>query len=272
MHNTFHPAIGECMTMVGRKPYLGAAAAAVLLAAAPDGIGMPGITGIADADAFRGVAPSADPNGLLGVAIEVQAGGTDTGPSVAALPSPAEIPLPAPPEPDRPEPAGSPSAAAIPDGVICSTALAPAPRNVEPVMACTTWAGLNAPVDVTVFQKFESTPRTALLLLPSPVSVPLPVKLFARLDSDEDPDVAVEVAVDDDVDPPDTRLCRAPATPDALDCTDVPVAALTAADWLANPAELVVWAGGVNDANWVAAEDCPAYPYIAPASWAHISA
>ena len=243
MHNTFHPAIGDCMTMVGRKPYLGAATAAVLLAAAPDGIGMPGITGTADVGAFRGVAPSADPSGLLGVAIEVQAGGTDTGPRVAALPSPAAMPLPAPPKPDRPEmPAapGSPSPAAIPDGVIPSTALTPAPRNVEPVMACTTWAGLKAPVDVTVFQKFESTPRTALLLLPSPVSVPPPVKLLSRPDSDDDPDVAVEVAVDDDVDPPDARLCRAPATPDALDCTDVPVAALTAADWLANPAELVV--------------------------------
>ena len=47
-----------------------------------------------------------------------------------------------------------------------------------------------------------------------------------------------------DVDPPDARLCKAPATPDTLDCTpvpaDVPVAALTAVDWLANPAKLVV--------------------------------
>lgn len=234
--------------MVGRKPYLGAAAAAVLVAAAPDGIGMPGITGTAEDGAFRGVAPSADASGLLGVAIEVQAGGTDTGPSVAALPRLAEMPLPAPPRPDMPDAPGSPSPpepspAAIPDGAKPSKPFIPLPISVEPVIACTTWAGLNAPVDVTVFQKFESTPRTALLLLPSPVSVPSAVKLFIRLDSHDDPDV-VEVAVDVDVDPPDARLCKAPATPDTLDCTpvpaDVPVAAPTAVDWLANPAELVV--------------------------------
>src|ERR1700689_1273814 len=98
------------MTMVGRKPYLGAAAAAALVAAAPDGIGMPGITGTAEDAAFRGVAPNADANGLLGVAIAVHAGGTDSGPSVAALPTPAEMALPAPPSPDSPEIPGTTAA------------------------------------------------------------------------------------------------------------------------------------------------------------------
>ncbi len=164
--------------------------------------------------------PKADINGLFGVAIEVQDGGTDSGPSVAALPRPAEAAPSAPPRPEMPEAAGSPSPpvptpAAIPAGAIASAPLIPVPVNVEPVMACTTWAGLNAPVDVRVFQKFESTPKTALLLLPRPVSVPPPVTLLSMLDSH------VEVAVDD-----------VPA--------DVPLAALTVADWLANPAALVV--------------------------------
>jgi hypothetical protein len=68
---------------------------------------------------------------------------------------------------------------------------------------------------------------------------------LSKLDSHVEPDVVVEVAVDDDVVvPPEAKLCKAPTAPDTLDCTpvpaDVPQAALTVADWLAKPAELVV--------------------------------
>lgn len=64
---------------------------------------MPGMPGIADGGALSAVLPSADASGLLGVAMLVHAGGTDSGPSVAALPTPTAMLLPAPPNPDRPE-------------------------------------------------------------------------------------------------------------------------------------------------------------------------
>src|SRR6202453_3487690 len=47
---------------------------------------------------------------------------------------------------------------------------------------------------------------------------------------------------------------------------------LTAAAWVPVPAGLVVGGGGLNGVTVVAAAEAPAYPYIAPASWAHISA
>src|ERR1700733_13156547 len=239
------------MTMVGRKPYLGAAAAAVLVAAAPDGIGMPGITGTAEFGAFRGVAPSADASGLLGVAIKVQDGGTDTGPSMAALPRPAEMPLPAPPSPDSPEIPGTtaalePSPPATPAGTMLPTPFIPAPRNEEPVTACTTWAGLNAPLEETVFQKLLFNPKPLELKRPDPD--PSPVRVLRIPESPESPDVVEVVA------PPDARVCSVVGTLlvscDRLNCTPVPAelpaAALTAADWPLTPAELVVWAGAAN--------------------------
>src|SRR3984885_13108946 len=47
---------------------------------------------------------------------------------------------------------------------------------------------------------------------------------------------------------------------------------VTAAAWVPVPAGLVVGGGGLNGVTVVAAAQAPAYPYIAAASWAHISA
>src|SRR5271169_4455039 len=58
-------------------------------------------------------------------------------------------------------------------------------------------------------------------------------------------------------------LCALPAA--------VPVAWLTAADCPALPPGLVVCWGGLNGASDVAVAEEAAYPYIAAASWAHIS-
>src|SRR5262249_5990672 len=52
---------------------------------------------------------------------------------------------------------------------------------------------------------------------------------------------------------------------------DVALARATAATWPATPGGFVVGAGEVNGGNAEAAADAPAYPYIAPASCAHIS-
>src|ERR1700677_343638 len=46
----------------------------------------------------------------------------------------------------------------------------------------------------------------------------------------------------------------------------------TAAAWVPVPAGLVVGGGGLNGVTVVAAAEAPAYPYIAAASWGHISA
>src|ERR1700729_3206625 len=53
---------------------------------------------------------------------------------------------------------------------------------------------------------------------------------------------------------------------------DVPRAWATAGPWPADPAGLVVCGGSVNGVNWVASAAESAYPYIAVASWAHMSA
>lgn len=62
---------------------------------------------------------------------------------------------------------------------------------------------------------------------------------------------------------------------DAVVCAEVPAGVLaawvTAADCPASPAGLVVWGGASNGVICTAAADAPAYPYIAAASWAHIS-
>jgi hypothetical protein len=63
--------------MVDRKPYFGAGGAALPVLCWA-GIGMPGMPGIADGGALSGVLPSADASGLLGVAMLVHAGGTDS--------------------------------------------------------------------------------------------------------------------------------------------------------------------------------------------------
>ncbi|MGH3552943.1 MAG: hypothetical protein ACRDT5_10150, partial [Mycobacterium sp.] len=59
---------------------------------------------------------------------------------------------------------------------------------------------------------------------------------------------------------------------DAVVCAEVPAEVLaalaTAAACPANPAGLVVCAGGVNGVTVEAADDAPAYPYMAAASWA----
>jgi hypothetical protein len=74
--------------------------------------------------------------------------------------------------------------------------------------------------------------------------------------------------------------------PDASDCSVVAAwesvfwvapageaaAWVTAAAWVPVPAGLVVCGGEVNGLNVVAAAEAPAYPFIAAASWAHISA
>ena len=52
---------------------------------------------------------------------------------------------------------------------------------------------------------------------------------------------------------------------------DVAPAWATAATWPATPAGFVVGGGELNGGNAEAAADAPAYSYIAPASWAHIS-
>ena len=77
VRNTFHPASGDCAMTVDRKPYFGAATAA-LPAFVAVGTGMPGMPGSADVGALSGVAPKADANVLLGVAIVVHAGGSDS--------------------------------------------------------------------------------------------------------------------------------------------------------------------------------------------------
>ena len=52
---------------------------------------------------------------------------------------------------------------------------------------------------------------------------------------------------------------------------DVAAAWAPAQTWPATPAGFVVGGGEVNGGNAEAAADAPAYSYIAPASWAHIS-
>jgi hypothetical protein len=51
----------------------------------------------------------------------------------------------------------------------------------------------------------------------------------------------------------------------------VPAAFVTTAAWSVSPSILVVCGGGMNGVIVVASDDALAYPYMAAASWAHIS-
>src|SRR5271165_3644884 len=78
--------------------------------------------------AIIGVPPSVDERGLCSGAVAVQLGGTDSGPTSADLPKPADSPFPTP-SPDTPPPTGTgtapprPLAAASPN----ASPAAPAP-------------------------------------------------------------------------------------------------------------------------------------------------
>src|SRR5580693_29969 len=75
--------------------------------------------------------------------------------------------------------------------------------------------------------------------------------------------------------PPDASDCSVLGTPASTFWAapaGVAAAWATAAAWVLVPAGLVVGGGGLNGVTVVAAAEAPAYAYIAPASWAHISA
>src|ERR1700677_316195 len=74
---------------------------------------------------------------------------------------------------------------------------------------------------------------------------------------------------------PDASDCSVLGTPEStfwVAPAGEAAAWVTAAAWVPVPAGLVVGGGGLNGVTVVAAAEAPAYPYIAPASWAHISA
>jgi hypothetical protein len=104
--------------------------------------------------ASSGVAGNAELSGVSGGPEAVQAGGTDKCPIDAAWASSADIELPATPD-NRCVPGPNPAANCAISARFPSPTMAPAPvlPSVEAVMAVTTWDGLNAPVEVTVFQK-----------------------------------------------------------------------------------------------------------------------
>lgn len=91
---------------MGRKPYWGTARPKGWPAILPNGIpGIPAAT--AGGGATIGVPPKAEPSGLCSGAAAVHAGGTDSLPTMPALPKPAETALPTLPV-DASGPAASP--------------------------------------------------------------------------------------------------------------------------------------------------------------------
>ena len=132
-------------------------------------------------------------------------------------------------------------------------AKAPGPKKLAPVTVCAICAGLKAPVDVTVFQRFAFGPQVLQKLSSRefPEEPPL-----SRLSSPESPDVDdVEVAGD-------AIPCSVVGTADVSCDSDawvlVPVACVAAAACPASAPGAVVCGAVVNDGTLVAVADCAA--------------
>src|SRR5271169_321572 len=181
--------------------------------------------------------------------------GTDNPPTAAARPSPADTP--APPSPDPYEPARVPSA---PPGT--------------PDTADTAATGASPTSDNSGLKRPKTEPPTIIgpnKKTASPPNAPTrgSMNWFAGVLN------KVDIAAAPLNDPPEASDCSVLGTCESMFWVapaGVAAAWVTAAAWVLVPAGLVVGGGGLNGVTVAAAAEAPAYPYIAAASWAHISA
>lgn len=254
-----YPTAGQCGSIGGRVKYR-VSARAVPAAPRPAILasGIPGKPSATVGGAVSGVPPKIEAIELIGGAIAVQVGGTDSEPIEAAWPAPADTAPLRPPSPPSGPP--SPAAAACPSA--SPAALPPlAPSRLR--KGATVLLGMKKPDENMVFQilafgpsgEFISQPRMSVDPdeddAPDPVNAPS----ISPLPDNADPDDAGEA-----------RFCRAGGTPDiscdsavcVLVLADVPVAWVTAAAWSASPPTLVFCCGALNAVSWVATADDPA--------------
>jgi hypothetical protein len=206
------------------------------------------------------------PNGAAAGVAPVQAVGTDNAPAVVAWPIPAETAGMLWPRPPKPDNVNVPAPAPIPADWA-------APSSLAAVVAAL------AAVAVLPAVKSLDSMLIGIVAIRSGVLS----SLSSDIDDDDEDDVSVAV----DARPlracGDDRLCRACGVleincgPEDMSVSrsvppEVPTDWAAAATWPAGPLGLVVWGGEVNGLTCDAVAEAPAYPYIAEASWAHISA
>lgn len=219
----------------------------------------PGTPASADGTALRLVPNSAVAPGLIGDAAAAQLCGADNAPTKLARPIPA-VAAALVPRPGKPADASTFVPDPSPPSAGASVVAAVLARLAFGIRLCS-WFALDRP---------------ALAIHPVELVIDSTVLIELIDDDNDDNDDVDEDDVDDAGAASPCSVCgMANIACDSVawvfEVADVAVAWATAAPWVASAVGLVVCCGGVNGVNVDAAAEEAAYPYMAAASWAHIS-